>query len=610
MNKKPHKHRVFFAAKDAGGWNSLTPVVKRFLKNKSWETKIWLSGASRKFAHADRILFQDIETINENAIRQFLSSFRPCIIVTGTSGGDSIEKHVIKIAKEFRIPTIAVLDFWINYAIRFSFDNSKRLHRDALSDFILIMDEHAKRGMLREGFPEEKLIITGNPHFDGFKPFPKQENPKKKFILFVDQPFTELIKAGWHEDFGYTEIEVFKDLVRALDKIKFLGEVIVKLHPRTESSEKYKAILTEEKLSFTVRFESSISSHEKWLSRASLVVGMTSILLFEAALRRKHVISYQPRLTKTDPLIANRLGITEFISSERALPGKLKKILSQKSIPQKNKKIIERYTKSNATRNVEEFIIKHKLCSKNIVCIIQARMGSTRLPNKVLKPLCGKALLLRVVDRVLAAKYINNIVVATTTNPKDEAIVKLLHNYHPNVSVSRGSEEDVLDRYYKAAKAADADLVVRVTSDNPMIDPDVIDTVIKEFLEDPKLEYASNNIGKHTYPRGLDAEVITFATLEKLWRTTTEPIDREHVTIRIKRFPNEFKWKSIVNDKDLSFYRWTVDEDSDFKLATIIYERLHKKNPNFRMKDVLELFKNDPHLIKINAHVEQKNKQF
>jgi spore coat polysaccharide biosynthesis protein SpsF len=246
---------------------------------------------------------------------------------------------------------------------------------------------------------------------------------------------------------------------------------------------------------------------------------------------------------------------------------------------------------------------------KKIVCIIQARTGSTRLPNKILKPLEGKLLLLRVIDRVLESKHISEVVVATTTNPNDEKIVETLKDYNSRVKVTRGSEEDVLDRYYQAAKEVRADIIVRITSDNPLIDPDVIDKTIQAVLDDETLQYASNNIGDHTYPRGLDVEVVTFPTLKYVWTTATEQIDREHVTIHIKRFPNQFKWKTITNKTDLSFHRWTVDEENDFELVSKICKRL-KNKPHFRMSDVLKLFEEDPELIKINEEVEQQNKKF
>lgn len=247
---------------------------------------------------------------------------------------------------------------------------------------------------------------------------------------------------------------------------------------------------------------------------------------------------------------------------------------------------------------------------KKIGCVIQARTGSTRLPNKVLLPIAGKPMLLRVLDRVLESKLVEEIVVATTTNPNDNRVAELVRSYNPKVTVFRGSEEDVLDRYYQAAKESRIDTIVRVTGDCPLMDPDVIDKTIEEFLADPSLDFASTVMGKHTYPRGVDVEVISFPALEKLWKDTTEPIDREHITIHIKRFPENFKWKSVEQREDHSSMRWTVDEQADYELVNTLYEKLLPGNPHFRMKDVLELYKKDPSLAAINQNVEQKNPKY
>ncbi|MDP2641219.1 MAG: glycosyltransferase family protein [Candidatus Yanofskybacteria bacterium] len=247
---------------------------------------------------------------------------------------------------------------------------------------------------------------------------------------------------------------------------------------------------------------------------------------------------------------------------------------------------------------------------RKIGCIIQARTGSTRLPNKVLLPIYGKPMILRVIDRTLESKLVDEIIVATTTNPNDTKIVELVQSYNPKVKVFRGSEEDVLDRYYQAAKELNIDILVRVTGDCPLLDPDVIDSVITKYLADPSLDFVSTVIGKHTYPRGVDIEAISFSVLKQLWETTTETVDREHVTIHIKRFPENFVWASVESDKDYSSFRWTVDEQADYELVNILYQRLFPQNPHFRMKDVVNLYKEDPALRTINQHVEQKNSKY
>lgn len=248
----------------------------------------------------------------------------------------------------------------------------------------------------------------------------------------------------------------------------------------------------------------------------------------------------------------------------------------------------------------------------NVVCIIQTRMGSTRLPGKVLRDLQGKPMIQQVIDRVSDAKTINKIVIGITALPEDDAIIKVVEGYK-GTSVFRENPDkprDLLDLYYQAGKNAGADIVIRVTSDCPLIDPEIIDQTIQPLLDDPTLEYCSNVLGKLTYPRGLDVQAIRMATLEKLWNIATEAEDREHVTLYLRKHPEGFKTKAIVCEPDLSFHRWTVDEPDDYRLISEIYDRLYPTNPKFRMKDCLELFAKDPELIKTNQHVVQKLSQF
>src|SRR3989344_1128542 len=241
-----------------------------------------------------------------------------------------------------------------------------------------------------------------------------------------------------------------------------------------------------------------------------------------------------------------------------------------------------------------------------VICVIQARMGSSRLPGKVLMNLEGKPVLLRVLDRVLRARTINHIIIATTDNPNDQKIIELVSGYHPKVSVFQGSEHDVLDRYYKAALAGKAEVVVRITSDCPLIDWGVLDKVVSRFLEAKNVSYISNVGKKRTYPRGLDVEVFGFKDLERAWREAKLPAEREHVTPYIRNHPEIFNALDVENDEDYSFHRWTLDEIDDFKLIEAIYKNLYPKKSDFVMADVLALFERNPDLIKINAHVEQK----
>ena len=236
-----------------------------------------------------------------------------------------------------------------------------------------------------------------------------------------------------------------------------------------------------------------------------------------------------------------------------------------------------------------------------IVAIVQARMGSSRLPRKVLKDLGGATVLDRVLNRLGRSWLIQESVVATTIEPADDAIVE--HCERTGRKVFRGSEQDVLDRYYQAAKYVNADVVVRITSDCPVIDPEVTDGTIRAFL-DRHSDYASNVLVR-TYPRGLDTEVMTVQALERAWRESTKLYQREHVTPYIYENPGEFRLHGIENDTDCSRHRWTVDTPEDLELLRAIYERFGGRD-DFGWREVLKLVESDPSLAEINRNIVQK----
>jgi spore coat polysaccharide biosynthesis protein SpsF len=236
-----------------------------------------------------------------------------------------------------------------------------------------------------------------------------------------------------------------------------------------------------------------------------------------------------------------------------------------------------------------------------IVAIIQARIGSSRLPQKVLKDLGGATVLDRVLNRLGRSRLIQETLVATTIEPADDVIVE--HCERTGWKVFRGSELDVLDRYYRAAKYTAADVVVRITSDCPVIDPEVTDTTIRAFL-DQRADYASN-VRVRTYPRGLDTEVMTVQALERARRESTKPYQRAHVTPYIYENPGEFKLHGIENDADCSQHRWTIDTPEDLRLLQEIYARFGGRD-DFGWREVLELVEGDPALAEINRHVAQK----
>ena len=237
----------------------------------------------------------------------------------------------------------------------------------------------------------------------------------------------------------------------------------------------------------------------------------------------------------------------------------------------------------------------------NIVAIIQARMGSSRLPGKVSMDLGGETVLGRVVRRLQRSRHISKIVVATTTVPADEVIVAECDRLE--VLCFRGSEHDVLDRYYQAARANAADAVVRITSDCPLIDPELVDETVEVF-GDKHADYASN-VFPRTYPRGLDTEVFSFDALDRAWREAREAHQREHVTPYLYEHPQIFKLASLSGAADYSRYRWTLDTREDLELLRAIYSRFDGRD-DFSWLEVLRLMEREPELAELNSQVLQK----
>jgi spore coat polysaccharide biosynthesis protein SpsF len=239
------------------------------------------------------------------------------------------------------------------------------------------------------------------------------------------------------------------------------------------------------------------------------------------------------------------------------------------------------------------------------VIIVQARMGSTRLPGKVMKPILGKSMLEHQLERLDRCTKAEAIVIATTEGSGELPIVELVESL-PSFGLFRGAEDDVLARYYGAAKQFEADAIVRITSDCPLIEPTVVDRCIETFVRSRETVDYVSNCQRRTYPRGLDAEVFSFAALETAYMEASATPDREHVTPFIRRQPKRFGMVDVVDAEDHSDLRWTVDTPEDFELVTRIYEALYPSNPAFAYGDVLELVRQNPSLSEINRHIEQK----
>ena len=234
-----------------------------------------------------------------------------------------------------------------------------------------------------------------------------------------------------------------------------------------------------------------------------------------------------------------------------------------------------------------------------ILAIIQARMGSSRLPGKVLLDLAGRPVLWQVVSRVRKARLVDKVLVATTDQPSDEPIRRFCADQ--GTDCFGGSEQDVLDRFVQAARfagATDSDAIVRITADCPLIDPDVIDQVVMLYLESDA-DYVSN-INPPTFPDGLDVEVFRFSALLTAWREAKLVSEREHVTPYLRNHPEKFSARNLTHDTDLSTLRWTLDEPADYALLQRLVAELDRNQPEFHLEDVLQVLAVHPQWQELN----------
>lgn len=232
--------------------------------------------------------------------------------------------------------------------------------------------------------------------------------------------------------------------------------------------------------------------------------------------------------------------------------------------------------------------------------VVQARMGASRLPGKPLKKVLGKPLLFYLIERLKRCHKVDHIVIATTDQPRDEELADYAKSQR--VSVVRGSEENVLSRYGLAAKLFDSDIIIRITADCPLMDPEIIDGMVVEFLD---VDYLSNTLSR-TFPRGLDVEIFSKKALEKALKEAKLPFEEEHVTPYFLSHPELFKLANYAYKTDESAKRWTVDTEEDFELIKRMIEALYPKKKDFAFEDMLQLVQEHPEWEDINRHIEQK----
>lgn len=233
----------------------------------------------------------------------------------------------------------------------------------------------------------------------------------------------------------------------------------------------------------------------------------------------------------------------------------------------------------------------------NAVAIVQARMSSTRLPGKVLMPLAGKPVLAHVVERLSYCRTLAGIVVATTVEVDDDPIADCCT--HIEIPCFRGNRDDVLDRYYQAAKLFQSNPIVRITADCPAIDPVVVDAVVTGFLAG---DYDLYGLGGE-FPDGLDCAVFRFSAIEKAWNEASLKSEREHVGPYIEKNPQLFRNGALTPFSGLAHQRWTLDEPRDYALLSAIFERLYRSSSPFLTHEILGLIRRHPELTALNCGV-------
>jgi spore coat polysaccharide biosynthesis protein SpsF len=231
------------------------------------------------------------------------------------------------------------------------------------------------------------------------------------------------------------------------------------------------------------------------------------------------------------------------------------------------------------------------------VAIIQARMGSSRLPGKVLMPLAGKPVLWHIINRLSYCELVDQVVIASTTEKSDDPLEYFCQQHE--FLYFRGSEKDVLDRYYQAAKTFKADPVIRITGDCPVIDPTIVDEVVADYFSGG---YDVFGMGGE-FPDGLDCGLFSFWVLEDTWKNASLPSEREHVGPYMRKHPDKYYLGYYEKLKGLGHHRWTLDEEADYRLLTAIFDRLYRPETFFSTQNILDLLAKEPQLMEINKGI-------
>jgi len=331
---------VILSSSDPGGGNSIIPLVKT-LEDNGHKVISVIGGKSRDIWKHNGCDYIDGDIFSDALIKNVFQEYKPDLIVCSTSVGLTIEKKITLHAKKEHIPTLSVLDFWSNYWKRFSSPDKKDFIY--LTDHVCIMDEVAKKEMIQDGFDENVLYVTGNPHFDHFADGIESTSEDSERLLFISQPLSELENHDSFIGYGYDEIEVLSDIIGILQTINYNYKLVLRPHPK-ETPSKFDAFIGDR---ICISDEIDIKCD---ISLSGLIIGMSSSVLLQATVAGKKILSYQPNLKGDDPLVSNRTGLTRGIYDQR----NLKKAIEDYFLGKMEIPVVE--WPENATKNVVHII--------------------------------------------------------------------------------------------------------------------------------------------------------------------------------------------------------------------------------------------------------------
>ncbi len=341
---------VLFAGQDLGGSEAILPVALALKKNQNNKIVCFMESLGKKLFIKNNLSCEDLEFLRDSQIHEKIVSFKPDIIVTGTSLGLTIDKKIIKHAKKLSIKSLSIIDYWANYKKRFLKTGDGTFY---LPDFICVIDDFMKQEMIDEGFDGKKLKVTGNPHFDEFAE--KNHNSLKNQLLFIEQPMFDLKKFGL--EVGYDEVEVLSDILEILKFINSKNKkkcyLLLRIHPR---SNKNRFLPLLKKFPDLIILDKNKNLSES-ISKSRIVLGMSSVGLFQAFLGGVEVMSYQPNISsKTDASILNKLGVVKSIYSKGELKSKLIDTLASKNYVFKKHDMFKKYVENNSTEKIIKLI--------------------------------------------------------------------------------------------------------------------------------------------------------------------------------------------------------------------------------------------------------------